>query len=102
MDVGLFVVVSQMSNVAPGISERVAMQLTGHNTPPLRHQLHSAAWLPRRLSSSSRRYSPNLTGGGYNVRDEAKDAVTFFASNGVLTGRLKEMHDGLSMKLRLE
>jgi hypothetical protein len=43
-----------------------------------------------------------VTEGGYNVREDALDAVRFFASNGVLTGRLKDVYDSLVTKLRLD
>lgn len=40
--------------------------------------------------------------GGYNVREDAVDAVRFFASNGVLTGRLKDVYNSLATKLQLD
>jgi len=42
------------------------------------------------------------TEGGYNVRDDSKDAVRFYASNGVFSGPVKEVYEGLVRKLNLE
>lgn len=40
--------------------------------------------------------------GGYHVRDDAKEAVLFFAANGVFSGPLKEAFEDLAQRLRLK
>ena len=37
--------------------------------------------------------------GGFNVRSDAAESVRFFVNNGVMTGRLKEVYEGLVIRL---
>lgn len=41
------------------------------------------------------------TGKGYHLREDAREAVRFLASNNVLTGPLREVCDRLARKLAL-
>ena len=37
--------------------------------------------------------------GGFNIKPEAADSVLFYANNGVMTGRLKEVFEGIARRL---
>ncbi len=43
-----------------------------------------------------------VKGGGWHVKEEAVEAVRFFANNGVMTGRLKEIYEATATKLGID
>ena len=43
-----------------------------------------------------------VKGGGWHVKEEAVEAVRFFASNGVMTGRLKETYEATATELGID
>lgn len=43
-----------------------------------------------------------VTEGGFHVKEDAKDAVRFYVSNGVFTGSLKQVYEALQKRLRLD